>query len=151
MQFTFVIELMEKYNLISLAQEAAEKEKRHAERRKAEVRRLGQKVQYEDKAAKMISVVRDKKTGQVFIEKSGKPLAKNIHPEIGKRMPKSSRTPWDIRNCAEIKACNAALYARSDTKMEDLEIATVKVRNGDPKQRCDNCKSSTAGATVFTD
>ncbi len=35
--------------------------------------------------------------------------------------------------------------------MEDLEIATVIVRNGKLKERCENCKMTTAGATVFTD
>jgi len=66
-------------------------------------------------------------------------------------MPVNSLTPWDIRNCAEIKACNTALQARPNAKMEELEIATVTVRNGLPKKRCKNCKLTTEGATVFTD
>ncbi|MDM8522152.1 hypothetical protein QUF80_02170 [Desulfococcaceae bacterium HSG8] len=31
---------------------------------------------------KMISVIRDTKTNQLFIETSGKPFPDNIHPEI---------------------------------------------------------------------
>ena len=59
--------------------------------------------------------------------------------------------PWEIENCAEFKACNEALWNRENSKMEELEIATVIVRNGKVKERCKNCLKTTNGATVFTD
>ena len=49
---------------------------------------------------------------------------------------------------AEFKACNEALHNRPDTRMEDLEIATVKVRDGRPVRRCANCRLITDGSQI---
>jgi len=56
------------HNLIIIAQEAAIEEKERAERRKAELIPLRQRIHYEDKAAKMISA-ETKKTVNSLLKK----------------------------------------------------------------------------------
>ncbi len=138
-------------DLIEIARSEANKTDRKAKKKKAELKSAGRKLSYEDMPAKMLSAVRDKVTGKIYIGKSGKPYSEELHSEIEIRRPDQSLMPWPIKNCAEIKACNDALQNRENAKMEDLEIATVIVRNGKLKERCANCKITTAGATVFTD
>jgi RHS repeat-associated protein len=101
----------------------------------------------------MISVVRDKKTGEIFVAESGKPRPKieDLHPELQNRIPKESLEAWPTTNCAEPKACQKAFDARPSAKMKDLEIATVRISTGYAEPRCDNCRRTTHGATVYTD
>jgi len=155
---------MENYNhdeLIKKAIEAAEAEKKRAERVEAYFEWLnGRKPSKKEmalinaKAAWAVSAVCDKKMGKVFTDTSGRtsPKTEDIHLELKRRIPlESLEDGRPVETCAEFKACNQALHSRYDAKLEDLIIATVLVSDGSPKERCENCKRTTEGANVLTD
>ena len=89
----------------------------------------------------------DKRTGKSYVGFSGTKPA-NISARLFKRMPKESRMPWSVINCAEIDATNQALKAGA--RMRDLEIATVRTSDGTPFARCDNCKVTFSSSDVIT-
>jgi hypothetical protein len=76
-----------------------------------------------------------------------------IHPILKNKIPPSGSLeagrPPEV--CAEFKACNLALYARKDARLEDLIVATVMTKDMSNKTRCANCLETTDGTTVITD
>lgn len=95
-----------------------------------------------------VSAAVDKKTGQVYYGTSGK-VPDNIHPDLRSRIPERSLEPWRVENCAEFNATNKALWDGS--KIENLEIHTVRSKTGLPMPRCRNCEITINGATVTSD
>jgi dihydrofolate reductase len=100
-----------------------------------------------------ISIVLDKNTGEVCRGLSGTPYPENINPLLDKQIPKKSLENWETLNCAEIKACNDALNANPNAKLnnEDLYMVTIELKNLHPVKRCKNCLISTDGVNVLTD
>src|SRR5262249_31359091 len=96
----------------------------------------------------MTSVAVSRTTGRVFAGSSGEVPA-SIHPEMQQRMPQPSLEPWRVSNCAEFNTCNRAL--QDGEKMSDLEVHTLRVKNGEAAPRCANCQITTEGATVTSD
>jgi RHS repeat-associated protein len=97
-----------------------------------------------------VTAVRDKRTGKIYYGESGRPVLdpSEAHPNL--RMPAESQMPWkNVGNCAEPKAINQAL--NDGARKSDLQVATVEVKNGKPKECCLNCKQTTRGTTVLTD
>jgi RHS repeat-associated protein len=105
----------------------------------------------------VVTVVRDKRTGKVYIAESGRPV---LHPEHVSNpdqlnMPSKSRAKWpEPGRCGEPKAINAALADGS--RKRDLEVATVRVRpsgegdTGTPVACCPNCRQTTKKTNVLT-
>jgi RHS repeat-associated protein len=88
-------------------------------------------------------------SGSTFFGVSGKPFPELIHPELAARVPATSLEPWHPANCAEFKAVNNALLGGS--KLNSLEIHTIRTANGEIMPRCANCRITTAGAKVTSD
>lgn len=103
-----------------------------------------------------VSVVRDRRTGNVYTECSGypRPHPSEVHPAVARRYPRGgSLEGRPIENCAEFKAANQALH--DGARMQDLEIHSFSVNDdgtvGDELPRCRNCRHTTRGARVPTD
>jgi RHS repeat-associated protein len=101
-----------------------------------------------NKRPTMTSAAVDAKTGKIYYGDSGT-HPDNINQALRERMPATSLEAWSVENCAEFNATNNAL--NNGAKMEDLTITTVRVKNGDPEPRCDNCRVTTDGAHVTSD
>ena len=131
--------------LIEIAKAEAKKEREKIDGQK----RLGQKVVL----SRILAVVRDRTTQTIFIDKSGHPYPNehDLHPTIKAQLPYTSKMPWPTTNCAEIKACNRALFSRTGAQLEDLECATIIIKSGLSKKRCRNCQQSLQGASFHTD
>ncbi len=82
------------HDLIEIARSEANKTDRKAKKRKAELKSEGRKLSCEDMPPKMLSAVRDKATGKIYIGKSGKPYPGKLHSEIEIRKPDKSLMPW---------------------------------------------------------
>jgi RHS repeat-associated protein len=101
-----------------------------------------------------LSVVLDKKTGEVFRGLSGTPYpeAKDVNKLLEIQLPKKSQESWVPLNCAEPKACNDALNDNAAAKLDkDLIMVTIELKRNIPVHRCKNCVISTDGVTVLTD
>jgi RHS repeat-associated protein len=105
----------------------------------------------------IVTVVRDKRTGKVYIAESGRPVLLPEHVSNPDRlnMPTESRAKWpEPGRCGEPKAINAALADGS--RKADLEVATVRVRpsgeagTGTPTPCCPNCRQTTKKTNVLT-
>ena len=100
------------------------------------------------KQPRATSAVVDKKTGKVYFGDSGaRPDV--ISPDLKAKIPSESFEDWPVNNCAEFDAVNKAMLDGAD--INDLEVATVKVKTGEPFPRCQNCLATTEGADVVTD
>jgi len=93
----------------------------------------------------------DRKTGKVYQDDSGWPVPtqKEIHPTLRDRMPNPSLERFEPENCAEFKAANKAL--KDGSKLEDLDIYTIKRDGKLPVERCKNCKITTKGVNAISD
>jgi uncharacterized Zn-binding protein involved in type VI secretion len=114
-----------------------------AENRAASLRELPRRQQ-----PRATSAAVDSRTGRVYTADSGSP-GQNINPTLQQRMPNPSMERWPVDNCAEFQAANRALA--DGARMEDLVIHTVTVRDGAAFPRCQNCRTTTSGATVTSD
>jgi len=81
-------------DLIEIARSEANKIYRKAKKKKTEFKSAGRQLSYEDMPPKMLSAVRDKVTGKIYIGKSGKPYSEELHSEIETRRPDQSLIPW---------------------------------------------------------
>lgn len=79
----------------------------------------------------------------------GRPLPNLIHPDLAGRRPPTSLEPWPVANCAEFKAVNKALLGGS--KLNSLEVHTIRTATGALMPRCANCRITTAGTTTTSD
>src|SRR5262249_40810112 len=90
-----------------------------------------------NKQPRVVTIVRDKRTGKIYEGKSGGDLHPDeAHEKLG--MPKESLMP-DGRSpgkCAEPKAINAAL--NDGARKSDLQVATVSVADSKPYECCAN-------------
>lgn len=86
---------------------------------------------------------------KIYYGKSGKPRPVRTAKLLLERSPNPSLESWAVNNCSEYKAVNKALL--SGSRIQDLEVHTVRVSSGRPFPRCRNCQVTTAGAAVTSD
>lgn len=135
-----------------------------AQREKDRVESLSKKANFSKKERKIqnayvsrtISGAYDCVSKQVYTAtSSSRPqlMSAEIHPILKSKLPLggSLETGRAHEVCAGFKACNLALYARKDARLEDLIVATVMTTDMSHKTRCANCLETTDGATVITD
>jgi hypothetical protein len=79
----------------------------------------------------------DRTTGEVYTGTSGE--LTEAPSELADRLPSPSNEPWSPWNCAEVAACSKAIAAGS--KLEDLDVATVRTATGEDFPPCDNCST----------
>ena len=95
------------------------------------------------------SAVVDTTNGRTFFGTSGGPLPEVVHPQLAGRMPGSSLEPWPVANWTEFKSVNNALLGGS--RLNSLEVHTVRTATGELFPRCANCRITTAGTKVTSD
>lgn len=100
------------------------------------------------------TAVVDQTTGKVYINFSGKPHPTQTDPQMQRRVDflnatGGSREKWCIINCAEFKGVNDALLNRS--RLENLDVHTVRTKSGNPMCRCGNCQVTCQGVNVTSD
>lgn len=89
----------------------------------------------------------DRVTGKVYQAESGT-IAEIIHPLLKKRMPNPSLMMRPVANCAEFNAVNNALL--NGSKINNLSVATYRIREGTPFPMCPNCRVTIFGSNVVT-
>ncbi|AXE31031.1 sugar-binding protein [Chromobacterium phragmitis] len=78
----------------------------------------------------------NRRTGKVYTGTSGvKPT--NIDARLASTLPKTSLEPWPTNNCAEVDAMNQAL--KDGSSRSDLDMATVRTKDGSAMPCCSNC------------
>ena len=101
------------------------------------------------------TVALDRRTGILYRDYSGPPLPEKIYLESALEdsvVFYSDGTPQPRINCAEAKVGNQA--RGNGARVEDLDIFVIKGRpqsSTQPYERCDNCKTTVAGANVLSD
>ena len=100
------------------------------------------------KMPRAITVVRNTKTGQIFLGRSGELIdEENINQTLVDKMNHGSKEKWPIENCSECGALNKALNAGSE--WENLEMHTLRLDKKTSEvsnfPKCENCKVTTKG------
>lgn len=123
----------------------------HAQRAAAQMRSTMSKSQQNKHKMTSTAIDRSKPDADPVIETSGapRPTPEEVHPKLRPSYPKKSLEDWHIENCAEFKAVNRALHRGS--RLEDLDVATVRTMTGKAVPRCANCMQTIQGARVSTD
>lgn len=81
----------------------------------------------------------NRKAGQYYygMNKGVRLSGDELNQELFKLLPENSFNRYDIGNCAEVDAVNQAL--NNGAKLSDLNLYTIDVKKGLPKQMCENC------------
>lgn len=89
------------------------------------------------RAPTMATAAVDRTTGEVFTGASG---TRTVRPaSLDDLLPSQSLEPWPVANCAEVAACAAAIA--SGSRLEDLDIYTVRTKTGQYAEPCLNCET----------
>lgn len=98
------------------------------------------------KIPRSTTVIIDQKTGKIYKGVSnGVKNADEVVESLSKKLPATSKEPWDVINCSEVDAYNKAL--KDGANPRNLEMHTVKIdkKTGSISdfERCKNCKVTT--------